>query len=168
VLSKSRTYIYCASYSLAAPYARGNLRRTVGVAVTPAKRAKDEPVKRGDPPGKRDYVSVRLGERLKHARLAFALAKRKDVTPTDVAEMIGIAGYSVSRYEDGSSEPTLKMIEALAEVLGVTPEWLAFGVEPAETRMGDPLVRAPQLPLRPARSRAELEAEVKKRTKKHG
>lgn len=129
-------------------------------------------LRRGDPPGDREYLSDALPARLRRARLELAVSRGKEVSPAALGHEIGVAGYTIARYEDGGSEPNLKMLEALAAVLGVTPEWLAFGVmAESQDLLGTPppgFERAPLLPLRPARTRAELEAERRKTERKHG
>ena len=64
--------------------------------------------------GNIDIFSVRLLE----AR------KRKNLTQDRLAELVGISGQSVSKYERGESRPELVTAVAIAETLNVSLDWL--------------------------------------------
>lgn len=69
-------------------------------------------------------------------------ARRKaGLTQADLATALDVSQPTVNRWEGGDSEPARAQIEALARILAVTPEWLAFGRGTArggtaETRAG--------------------------------
>ena len=62
-----------------------------------------------------------LPARLVEARAALGMPQR------DIERRTGIATSTVRALEEGG-EPTLDTVEALAEVLAVSPAWLAFGM----------------------------------------
>jgi transcriptional regulator with XRE-family HTH domain len=47
--------------------------------------------------------------------------------PAILAERIGVSRTTLLQWENRRCEPSLAMIEKLAEALGITPEFLAFG-----------------------------------------
>lgn len=61
-----------------------------------------------------------IGERIKKIRL------EKGMTQKEIAESIGIATNSFSRYEIGEREPNLEMINRIANALNVSPIQLIF------------------------------------------
>jgi transcriptional regulator with XRE-family HTH domain len=63
-----------------------------------------------------------VGRRLREARVAAGVSQRSLAT-------VGCTAAYVSRIESGERIPSLQLIHAFARVLGVTPEWLATGVE---------------------------------------
>lgn len=131
-----------------------------------------KPLRRGDPPGKRDYKSRELPQRLRHARLVLSVNRGTQVSAADIANVIGVAGNTIARYEGGKlSEPSLPMIEALAAALEVNAAWLAFGEgEMAATApvAKAALKRAATMPIVPARTPAQLRAERAAAEKKRG
>ena len=69
-----------------------------------------------------DGVSTRL-----HAtRMA------KDMTMRAVSEKAGLSHPTARSTESGASMPTIATVEALANALGVSPGWLAYGLGPVE------------------------------------
>lgn len=61
-------------------------------------------------------------ERLKKAR------DNKDYTQQDLANRLSINRTTIAQWENGLSWPSLVKIEEIAHVLGVKPEWIAFGI----------------------------------------
>ena len=47
-----------------------------------------------------------------------------------MAASIGVSPGAVSQWENGTTEPSLSVLPKLAQALGVTAGWLAFGEEP--------------------------------------
>jgi Zn-dependent peptidase ImmA (M78 family)/DNA-binding XRE family transcriptional regulator len=62
-------------------------------------------------------VQTFSGERLKEARLARGLTKKS------LADMIGISGTAITRYEDGIDKPQREKLSALADKLSFPPEF---------------------------------------------
>jgi transcriptional regulator with XRE-family HTH domain len=54
------------------------------------------------------------------------LRKKKSLTQQAIAEVVGVHVIQVSRYETGSSQPTLDIIRKLAVALGVSSDELIF------------------------------------------
>ena len=55
----------------------------------------------------------------------------RDLSQNDIAEMVGVSGATVSRWESDVAEPqNAAILGRLAEVLGVTRSYLAFGEGP--------------------------------------
>ena len=50
--------------------------------------------------------------------------KEKGLTQSDLASMLGVKRSVISKYENGSIEPSLTQIEKIAELLDVTPSFL--------------------------------------------
>jgi transcriptional regulator with XRE-family HTH domain len=68
-----------------------------------------------------------LGDRIRQARFQLAARRGRAVTQTALAASIGVSPGAVSQWENGTTEPTLSIIPKLAQALGVTAGWLAFG-----------------------------------------
>lgn len=62
---------------------------------------------------------MNIGERIKRYR------KEKRMTQEEVAERAGVTAVSVSRWENGTRDPTFRDVEKIAAALGVTMEELA-------------------------------------------
>jgi transcriptional regulator with XRE-family HTH domain len=83
--------------------------------------------------------AAQLAERILQARLAYSMATKSKVSQEAlgalVSERLGreqrITGATVSRWESGGAVPDLATVEAIAEVCGVDPGWLAFGEKSA-------------------------------------
>lgn len=73
-----------------------------------------------------------LGKRIAQARLRLGADRGKNLTQTELAEMVGVTSPTVSQWEAGSATPDLETIQRLAIVLGVAPSYLAFGPSGAE------------------------------------
>jgi transcriptional regulator with XRE-family HTH domain len=53
--------------------------------------------------------------------------------PAQFAQKIGVSRSAALQWENRRSEPSLAMIEKIAETLGVSPEYLAFGIDGGES-----------------------------------
>ena len=62
-----------------------------------------------------------LPERLK------ALRKQKDFSQQELAELAGVHYTHIGRYERGQAKPTTETLRRLAEVLGVSLDYLVDG-----------------------------------------
>jgi len=62
-----------------------------------------------------------IGERLRKTR------ERRVLTQAELAERSAVLEVTISRIENGHSQPTPKTIRKLAEALGVDATWLRFG-----------------------------------------
>lgn len=70
-------------------------------------------------------MSVRVGKRIEMAR------KQKGWTQFDLAANLDMSRGAVCHYETGAREPSLTMLDQLADTLGVTMDYL-FGRERAK------------------------------------
>lgn len=70
-----------------------------------------------------DPVSERERRRQVGARIK-ELRQHIGLTQADVAETLGIAKQSVTNYESGKTDPSIRNLIALATVLGVTTDYL--------------------------------------------
>lgn len=59
--------------------------------------------------------------RLAHARL------QADLTQDKLGQVLGYSRQAISNYEEGKSMPSIERIQALAERIGVSASYLAFG-----------------------------------------
>ncbi len=71
---------------------------------------------------KTDSVAETVGQRLKRLREKQALSQRDLARP-------GVSSAYVSRIEDGSRQPSVKVLRKLADALGVSVEYLETGEE---------------------------------------
>lgn len=69
-----------------------------------------------------------VGERIAQARREKGVRDRKDVRPADVARALKVSGPTVSDWEAGKVTPREGLLAKLASYLGVTPEYLRYGV----------------------------------------
>jgi transcriptional regulator with XRE-family HTH domain len=67
------------------------------------------------------------------------LRKQKQLSQTQLGELIGIHYTHIGRYERGTSMPNSETLKRLAETLGVTGDYLLEGSEDnvARARLGD-------------------------------
>lgn len=83
--------------------------------------------------------SKELGKRIKLVR------KELDMTQGDIAQAIGVAISTVQRYETGSIERIkLPVVEAIARMLHVDPDWLTGKTQDREPKDVPPV--APEIP----------------------
>ena len=98
---------------------------TQGESLQPGTPAGEYPLKQ--PAG----VNVStIGSRIKQAREAARL------TQQEVAVKLEVNRASVAQWEIGASKPAQDRLSPLAEFLGVSVQWLAFGEEKATSRNG--------------------------------
>lgn len=69
-----------------------------------------------------------VGERLRSAR------QRAGLTIQKVAQCLGVDKSAVVRWESGELTPKLWRITELAELLGESQEWIAFGAVPRKRK----------------------------------
>jgi DNA-binding XRE family transcriptional regulator len=68
--------------------------------------------------------------RLKAARNAMFERVGRDMTQSALADKAGVTRATVSGWESGLYEPPRRMMQKLADILGVTSVWLDYGQEP--------------------------------------
>lgn len=76
-----------------------------------------------------------LGERIAHQRRLLGVRLRRDVTPADLAGMLGVSPPTVYRWESGEKSPREDALTAMAKLFEVTPAYLRYGIAPP--RPGD-------------------------------
>jgi transcriptional regulator with XRE-family HTH domain len=74
---------------------------------------------------------IAIGKRIAQARREMAVRERRDIRPVEVARAIGVSGAAVSDWENGKAVPGDDNMPRLAAFLGVTPEFLHYGVRDA-------------------------------------
>lgn len=79
-----------------------------------------------------------LGNRIAQSRREKAVRERRDITQLDVAKAVGVSGAAVSDWEADKKAPREAALAKLAAYLGVTPQYLRYGV----TEVAPPTVRA--------------------------
>jgi transcriptional regulator with XRE-family HTH domain len=88
-----------------------------------------------------------FGDRLRQARLAFALRRGQDVSKEEAGRAVGMTGAAYGRWEAGAKEPSLATIRTLATFFGVSMGWLTSGegeMAPPEPPVADdPPAQAP-------------------------
>ena len=75
-----------------------------------------------------------LGERIKRRR------KELNMSQSELADKVGISYAQIGRYETKDVQPPAKTLTSIAEVLGLSPEFLLYGSteEKAKARLSDP------------------------------
>lgn len=71
-----------------------------------------------------------ISERIKHAREA------KSMTKAELARQVSVSRASVSMWEDGKNISVVN-IHKIAEVLGITPQWLQYGVKDSTIKVDE-------------------------------
>ena len=66
-----------------------------------------------------------------------AVTKVMDVSREGLAKLVGVSTATVSRWEDDLRRPKPDAMLRLAEVLGVSPAWLDYGVDVPRTPVAD-------------------------------
>ncbi len=69
---------------------------------------------------------MKLSEKIYYCR------KRDGKSQEALAELIGVSRQSVSKWENGEAEPEIAKLKVLANVFGVTVDWLLSDEGPAE------------------------------------
>lgn len=65
--------------------------------------------------------------RLVDARLAFGAGQGRLVSQTELAAILGVTPGAWSAWESGRNQPDLETVALLADALGVSDRWLAWG-----------------------------------------
>ena len=62
------------------------------------------------------------------------------MSQSELADSIGISYAQIGRYETKDAQPPTKTLSAIADVLGVSPDFLIYGDsdEKAKTKLADP------------------------------
>lgn len=63
------------------------------------------------------------GGRVKEARV------NKSLTQLQLSKIAGLQRSAIAQWERDDSMPSIQMCRRIAPALGVTPEWLAFGID---------------------------------------
>lgn len=113
-----------------------------------------------------------VGERIAQARRELGVRRVADITPAELAKEIGVTPATVYRWESNEKAPSAVSLAKLADVLGVTRSYLAFGEGPKEApRREPPLdygVSAAELREIEAREEGEAQAEAAAAKKRRG
>lgn len=93
-----------------------------------------------------------LGERSRRLR------KEKGWTQGELARRVGIKPSRISKYENGTYQPNLATVKAIADALGTTTDHLlGCGPQPdSDSRLQDLLSRLDELPAEPRNAIAEM------------
>lgn len=70
---------------------------------------------------------MKLSEKIYYCR------KKAGKSQEALAEELGVSRQAVSKWETGEAEPEIKKLRLLAEVFGVTTDWLLYDEEPQES-----------------------------------
>lgn len=89
-----------------------------------------------------------FGSRLGEARAALRATAGR-ITQSDLGSQLGVTGTAVGYWENGTTEPGIVTVKKIAEALGVTPGWLAFGQEPRYGGAGEERGSEPVTSRRP-------------------
>lgn len=74
---------------------------------------------------------MKLSEKICYCR------KKSGKSQEALAEQLGVSRQAVSKWETGEAEPELKKLRLLAEVFGVSTDWLLSDDEPQEETKSD-------------------------------
>ncbi len=93
-----------------------------------------------------------IGDRIRHAR------KEAGLNQTELAERVGVSQPAVANWESGVHDPRRVMLAKIADVLRVSPGWLASGdrsaletdKQPAAAYLRRPLRHAPVIAIEEA------------------
>lgn len=93
-----------------------------------------------------------LGERIRRRR------REKGWTQGELARRVGIKPSRISKYENGTYQPSLATVKAIADALGTTTDHLlGRGPQPdSDARLKDLLSRLDELPAEPRNAIAEI------------
>ena len=75
-----------------------------------------------------------LGDRIKLKRKELGLSQ------SELADKVGISYAQIGRYETKDAQPPTKTLTIIADVLGISPDFLIYGTsdEKAKTKLSDP------------------------------
>ena len=62
------------------------------------------------------------------------------MSQSDLADKVGISYAQIGRYETKDAQPPAKTLTAIADALGISPDYLIYGSsdEKAKTKLSDP------------------------------
>ncbi|XAI95916.1 transcriptional regulator [Microcystis phage Mwe-JY26] len=80
-----------------------------------------------------------IGERIRHAR------EEKEMSQLDVSNLLGLSRAAVAQWESNTTSPSLFKTVEVAKILGVSPEWLAFGINQSAQPESEDTVRLPEI-----------------------
>ena len=82
----------------------------------------------------RHIMNNTLGNRIKQLR------KQLNMSQSELADKVGISYAQIGRYETKNTQPPAKTLTAIADALGVSPDFLIYGPsdEKARTKLSDP------------------------------
>ena len=62
------------------------------------------------------------------------------MSQSDLADKVGVSYAQIGRYETKDAQPPAKTLTAMADALGVSPDYLIYGStdEKAKTKLSDP------------------------------
>lgn len=75
-----------------------------------------------------------VGARIAQARRELAVRLQRDVSKAELARLLHIGASSVGDWEDNVSKPKGENLVRLADVLGVSAEWIMKGAATLPTR----------------------------------
>ncbi len=73
------------------------------------------------------------------------LRKKVELSQAEFAEKIGVSRDTIGKYERGDIAPTIEKAKKMAEVLGVSIDFLASGEEKEEVLNHDAVVRIKEI-----------------------
>jgi transcriptional regulator with XRE-family HTH domain len=76
---------------------------------------------------KQPFVPRTPGERIAHARRLLGVREGADLLPPHLAKRVGVTTNAVYAWEEDTL-PGRDNLQKLADELGVTPEWIHYGV----------------------------------------
>lgn len=68
------------------------------------------------------YTDCEIGKRIR------ALRKRRRLTQSGLADLVGVTRHTVISWERGVTVPVLYTLKRLSDTLGVTLDWLMEGM----------------------------------------
>jgi hypothetical protein len=94
----------------------------------------------GRAPENPKVVAVRaFPARLLRAKKSYEITKEAEISWAWIAGQVGKSTTVMSQIKTGDREPTLVEVVQFATLLGVRPEWLAFGEGPMELAPSAPV-----------------------------
>ncbi len=76
--------------------------------------------------GKRSFRHAGLRDRLRRVR------REQELNFSELARLSDVSRVTIRNIEDERVTPVLDIVEKLADALGVSPAWIAYGVRPQD------------------------------------